>query len=283
MAPQWNLTPGEVGADRLPEFRQSDFRRPDGNDAVPGFPGYLRRPEAGWKEWDAVKFSTMTDLLIVGAGGFARETAAAVRAINDIRPRWRLLGFLDDDPALAGTERAGLPILGGLDEVDRFPATELVVCVGNPRDYVAREKIVARLGLPADRYGTVVHPTAVVGHGSTIGPGSVLLAQVVLTADVTIGAHVSVMPQVVLTHEDVIDDFATIATGVRLGGGVRVAHGAYLGAGAMIRESLHIGARSLVGLGSVVLADVPPGQVWAGSPARFLRPAPIESIGNGAR
>lgn len=225
----------------------------------------------------------MTDLVIVGAGGFARETAVAVRAVNEVRPTWRLLGFLDDDPALLGTERAGLPILGGSDAVDGFPAAAVVVCVGNPRNYVAREQIVARLGLPADRYATVVHPSAVVGHGSTVGPGSVLLAQVVLTAEVSIGAHVSVMPQAVLTHDDVIEDFATIAAGVRLGGGVRVPHGAYLGAGAMIRETLHIGARSLVGLGSVVLRDVPPGQVWAGSPARFLRPVTTESIGSGAR
>ncbi|MGW6709708.1 hypothetical protein ACWGDE_33140, partial [Streptomyces sp. NPDC054956] len=45
------------------------------------------------------------DLLIVGAGGFARETAQAVRdaAAADLRlgraPRRRLLGHLDDDPA----------------------------------------------------------------------------------------------------------------------------------------------------------------------------------------
>jgi acetyltransferase-like isoleucine patch superfamily enzyme len=79
------------------------------------------------------------------------------------------------------------------------------------------------------------------------------------------------MPQVVLTHDDVVGDYATIASGVRLGGGVRVAAGAYLGAGALVREGLTIGAGSLVGLGSVVLHDVPAGEVWAGNPARFLR------------
>jgi acetyltransferase-like isoleucine patch superfamily enzyme len=99
----------------------------------------------------------------------------------------------------------------------------------------------------------------------------VLLAQVALTADVNLGAHVAVMPQVVLTHDDVVADCATIASGVRLGGGVRVARTAYLGAGALVRESLTIGAGALVGMGSVVLRDVPAGEVWAGNPARFLR------------
>src|SRR5262249_35477553 len=97
--------------------------------------------------------------------------------------------------------------------------------------------------------------------------------QVVLTADARIGAHVAVMPQVVVTHDDVVDDHATIASGVRLGGGVHVARGAYLGAGALVREGLTIGEWSLVGMGSAVLRDVPAGEVWAGSPARFLRMA----------
>jgi acetyltransferase-like isoleucine patch superfamily enzyme len=34
-----------------------------------------------------------------------------------------------------------------------------------------------------------------------------------------------------------------------------------------------IGSWSLVGMGSVVLRDVPAGQIWAGNPARYLRPA----------
>jgi acetyltransferase-like isoleucine patch superfamily enzyme len=51
--------------------------------------------------------------------------------------------------------------------------------------------------------------------------------------------------------------------------------GAYVGAGALIRENVTVGAWSLVGLGSVVLADVPADEVWAGSPARKLRNADL--------
>ncbi len=207
----------------------------------------------------------MRDLVIVGAGGFARETAAAATAA------WRVLGFVDDDPALHGTTRSGLPILGAVDSVKGMPDAAVVVCVGNPRDYRARHRIVQRLGLPEQRYATVVHPAAEIGAGSAVGPGSVLLAGVVLTADVTVGAHVAVMPQVVLTHDDRVGDYATIASGVRLGGGAVLETGAYVGAGALVREGVTVGAWSLVGMGSVVLRDIPPGQVWAGNPARCLR------------
>ena len=210
----------------------------------------------------------MKDLVIVGAGGFARETAAAAVAAD-----WRVLGFVDDDPALLGASRSGLPILGGVDSVVGMTDAAVVVCVGNPRNYTARQSIVECLGLPAERYATVVHPAAEIGAGSVVGPGSVLLAGTVLTADVAVGSHVAVMPQAVLTHDDRVDDYATVASGVRLGGGAVLERGAYVGSGALVREGVTVGAWSLVGMGSVVLHDVPPGQIWAGNPARYLRSA----------
>jgi sugar O-acyltransferase (sialic acid O-acetyltransferase NeuD family) len=211
------------------------------------------------------------DLVIVGSGGFARETAEVVRAINEVRPRWRLLGMLDDDPVRHGTLVDGVPVLGGVDEALGDPDALLVICVGSPRNYFSRARIVERLRLPAGRYATLVHPSAVVPPSCSVGPGTVLHAQVVLTAAVEVGAHVAVMPHVVLTHDDVVGDFVTFGAGVRLAGGVRVGTGAYLGAGALVREHLNVGAWSLVGMGALVTHDVPAGEVWAGSPARRLR------------
>ncbi|KUN80577.1 acetyltransferase [Streptomyces bungoensis] len=211
----------------------------------------------------------MNALVIVGAGGFARETAQAVRDAGGTE----LLGHLDDNPALHGTTVDGVPVLGGRDLVHDLPGARVVVCVGNPRDYAARARLVRRLGLPADRYATVIHPAAAVSSTCEVGPGSVLLAHCALTAAVHVGAHVAVMPHVVLTHDDVVEDYATLASGVRVGGGARLERGAYVGSGALVREGTTVGAWSLIGMGSAVLGDVPPGEVWVGSPARRLRAA----------
>lgn len=207
-------------------------------------------------------------LLIVGAGGFAREAAEAVRAA-DI---YELVGHLDDNPALHGATVGGAQVVGPVD-VARDHEAAVIVATGRPSDYGSRRRLVERLQLDDDRYAQIIHPSTTVPPSCVVGRGTVLLAGVVLTSAVSVGSHVAVMPHVVLTHDDVVEDFVTIASGVRLGGGVEVKENAYLGAGALVREECRIGSGSLIGMGSVVTHDVPPGEVWAGVPARRIRAA----------
>jgi sugar O-acyltransferase (sialic acid O-acetyltransferase NeuD family) len=219
--------------------------------------------------------STTRQLLLVGAGGFGRETAEAVRAVNAIRPTWRLVGFLDDDPEAQGNLIGGVPVVGPIAAVHDHPDADVVICTGRPGDYTSRRLIAQRLGLDDDRYATVVHPSATVGGSCRVGGGSVLLAHVDLTADVAIGRHVAVMPQVVLPHDVTVEDWATLASGVRLGGACKVAEEAYVGSGACVREGLAIGRRAMVGMGSVVTRDVPDERLWFGAPARDVSRAPL--------
>jgi sugar O-acyltransferase (sialic acid O-acetyltransferase NeuD family) len=222
---------------------------------------------------------TPKPLLLAGAGGLARETLAAVRTVNAVAPLWCPVGMLDDDPARHGSDVDGLPVLGPLAAVHDHPDAAVVICTGSARNPASRQRIAARLGLPDDRYGTVVHPAASLAPGTVLGPGCVLLAGCVVTAPQRVGRHVVAMPQVLLTHDDEVGDHVTMAGRVALAGGVRVGEGAYLGAGALVREGLAIGAWSVVGMGSIVLEDVPPGEVWVGVPARRLRRAgsPLEA------
>jgi sugar O-acyltransferase (sialic acid O-acetyltransferase NeuD family) len=213
----------------------------------------------------------VTSLIIVGAGGFAREAAEVVHAINERRPTWELLGFVDDDRALHGGTVDGLPVLGPVASAADASDAMFVVCTGHPGNYFSRRRIVERLGFAAARYATLVHPAAVVPKSADIGVGSVLLATVVVTSTVRVGAHVAMMPGVVLTHDDVIGDYATFGSGARLAGRVTVGEGAYIGAGALVREERSVGLWSLVGMGAVVTTDVPAAEVWAGVPARRLR------------
>lgn len=220
----------------------------------------------------------MSGLLLVAASGLAREVLEVVRAARAFTGDLRVL---DDAPQTWGGELNGAPVAGGLEEVKHYENHEVIVCAGRG---VVRRRLVARLaelGVEAERYATVVHPSVRVPASCELGCGTVLLAGVVLTATVRVGRHVVVMPNVTLTHDDQVGDFATLCAGVSLGGTVSVGEAAYLGMNASVREELSVGGETVLGMGAVLLQDLPEGETWAGVPARplartGLSPAPAE-------
>ena len=207
-------------------------------------------------------------LLLLGAGGFARETLELIDAVNRESSAWAVVGLLDDDPRMHGRAIHGVPVIGPAEAVHDDPGAWVTALVASPHDPLRRLDLIARLELPVERVATLVHPAAVVPRSALIGPGCVLHATSVLTADVELGAHVAVMPAVVLTHDDVVGDGVTFGAGARVAGGVRIEAGAYIGAGALIREGVEVGRGAVIGMGAVVTRTVPAGQVWAGVPAR---------------
>jgi sugar O-acyltransferase (sialic acid O-acetyltransferase NeuD family) len=210
---------------------------------------------------------TPRPLLLLGAGGLAREALAAVRLLAD---DWRPLGALDDDPAKHGRRIDGIPVLGPMELVDTHPDAAVLACVANERRPRARAGLVRRLSLPAERWATVVHPAASVAPGVQLGHGTLLLAGVVITAPQCVGSHVVAMPHALLTHDDEVGDFVTLAGRATVAGTVYIGRSAYLGQGAMIRQNIKIGEGAVIGMGAVVLSDVPADEVWAGVPARRL-------------
>jgi sugar O-acyltransferase (sialic acid O-acetyltransferase NeuD family) len=212
-----------------------------------------------------------TPLLIIGGGGFARETLELIRAVNAVTPTCRVMGILDDDERMHGHRIHGNPVIGPSEAVHEYPDALVAVCVASPDNPAGRLALVDRLGLRSERYATLVHPSAVVPHSASIGSGSVLHAGTVLTADVTLGSHVAIMPRVVLTHDDRVGDGVTFGAGVCVAGGVTIGDAAYVGSGALLREHVVVGNGSVIGMGAVVTHSVPPGEIWAGVPARLLR------------
>ena len=204
-------------------------------------------------------------LLLIAASGLAREVLPVVRESGR-----HIVGFLDDRHDELPPTIAGAPMLGGIDDIALYPDADVLVCVGSG---IGRERVVERLsalGVDDSRYATVVDPSVRNPGGCPIGVGSILLAGVVLTADAEIGEHVVAMPRVTITHDCLIDDFATLAAGVALGGGVRIGRGAYLGMNSSVRQGLSIGPGATIGMGAVVLSDIHDSEIWAGVPARQL-------------
>ena len=209
----------------------------------------------------------MTGHLLVGASGLAREALAVAHILKGHAS----VHVVDDDQRLWGTRHGAAPVLGGLDLVSGLPGHVVTVAVGKG---TARRRIVQRLaaeGVGRDRYASIVHPRLLPSNDTLFGSGCILLDGVVMTAQVVVGDHVVAMPHVTLTHGDVVEDFATLCAGVSLGGDVRVRTGAYLGMNSCVREGVTVGRDATLGMGAVLLEDLPDGETWAGVPARPVR------------
>ena len=132
------------------------------------------------------------DLIILGAGGSSREILGAAEDINRREPQWRVLGFLDDNPALLGKTVDGLPVLGPLAAAREHTA-QLIVGIASWRKPGARRDVVLRLGLPRERYATVIHPSASINSRVTIASAAIITGGVRLRAGCYLGAGCTIM------------------------------------------------------------------------------------------
>lgn len=205
----------------------------------------------------------VSELLLIAASGLAREVLVTVRSSG----QYDVVGFLDDDGELSGTDVDGAPVLGPISDAPKYKHAFVLVCIGSGR---ARKTVVDRMtamGISATRYATVIDPSVRTPEESRIGHGSILLQNVTLTASVTLGAHVVAMPGVTFAHDNDVADFATFDAGASLGGGVRIGRAANLGMNSSVRERTSIGAYATIGMGAAVLSNVPEGETWVGVPA----------------
>lgn len=213
----------------------------------------------------------MIPLVFLTAGGTALDVLGLLHDVNAQRPSFQPLGFLDDAPRLKGATLHGLDVLGRLSDYRNFEDAVFLNCLGSPDNHWRRGEIIEPLGIPEERFATLVHPTAVVSRMSTIGAGAIIYPHVFVGTGVRVGRQALLMSHASINHDAVIGDYSIIASGAIVLGKVAIGEHAYIGAGAAVHQNVSVGRRALVGMGGVVLKDVPDGHVVVGTPVRFLR------------
>ena len=211
----------------------------------------------------------MQKLVFLGIGSNNSDILDAVTEINALEPTYEVLGYVtrNGEPVNKG----GLKHLGDFDTLRDLPEdVQITGFAFGPGSFPNWPGTVAGLGLPRERFATIVHPHAFVSPQSTVGRGSVILAGTTVGAFVTIGDHVVILQNVGLSHDDVIEDYTCLAVGVSFSGSVRVGRNCFLGTNSTIIGAT-IGEGSMVGAGTLIRHDVPAGEVWVGNPGRYLR------------
>ncbi|MDR3231943.1 MAG: NeuD/PglB/VioB family sugar acetyltransferase [Synergistaceae bacterium] len=211
----------------------------------------------------------MHDLVIYGAGGLGQEMEGLVRATDPGGRMWNFLGFIDDSLSV-GTMVSGYPVLGGRERLTSR-TTPTAVAMGLTSPSVRADLYASLTRNPGIIFPTLVHPLAYVEASASLAPGAIVspFCFVAVNASIGVCSFLNVSSQV--GHDSVVGDFCAIMPGVGISGNVKIGARALIGAGAKILQGLSVGSDTVVGIGSVVLNDVPDYCTVMGYPARVIK------------
>lgn len=89
-------------------------------------------------------------------------------------------------------------------------------------------------------------------------------------SDTIIGNHTKINNLCHIAHNNVIGNNVAIAGCVNISGGNIIDDNVWIAPNSSLRGYVHIGESSFIGMGAVVVKDIPAGETWIGNPARKL-------------
>ena len=209
----------------------------------------------------------MKDIVIIGAGGFGRETAWLIEDINNKKPEWNIVGFVDDNASIQGSKINGYEVVG---DINWLKEQELYVvsAIGDP---IIKKKVIDRLEGSNNKYPVLIHPSVIYSDRVTIGEGSIICAGNIITVNIEIGKHVIVNLDCTIGHDAIIGDYSTILPSVNISGFVKIEESVSVGTGSAIIQGVNIGKNTVIGAGSVVTKDLPPNCTAVGVPTKPIK------------
>lgn len=204
-------------------------------------------------------------VVVVGAGGFGRETRDVIDAMAESGCPVEFIGYLDDGhPELALLD--GAPILGGVDALANLAVNvQYVIGIGIGS---VRRRIDEKASGTSREAAVLIHPSAVLGKRSVVlAPGVIVCANASLTTNILVGRHTHINLNSTVGHDAVLGQYVTVNPGATVSGGVVLEDEVNVGTGASVIQGRRVGARTVLGAGAAVVKDLPPDVVAVGVPA----------------
>lgn len=120
-----------------------------------------------------------------------------------------------------------------------------------------------------------------ISFGSSVGKGSYINSGIV--QNTTIGQYCSIAYGVMIglrEHDHTFSTTSPVLAQQKYGNAelaniprkrTYIEDGVWIGANCIIRQGIKIGKGAVIGAGSVVVKNVPDGEIWAGNPARMIK------------
>jgi UDP-perosamine 4-acetyltransferase len=165
----------------------------------------------------------------------------------------------------------GVPYWGDDNQLPRLYADGIrcaFVALGSNQLRAKLMHVVCDLGF---ELANAISRTATISSSCRLGRGIAVMSHANLGPDSYIGDGVIVNSHASIDHDGRLGHCCHIGPGATLAGCVTVESGAFVATGASVIPECRIGARSIVGAGAVVVADIPSDVVAYGVPARPQR------------
>ncbi len=208
----------------------------------------------------------MQELVIFGAGGFAKEVSGIIRDINRETGQYNLVGYaVDDEYFIDDTTIHGVKVFNRRWLLEHKEDVKCVCGIGYPKERKAVQSSLISQGV---QFVTLIHPTAIIEDGTVIGEGCIIQHNAAVSYDCRVGKGVFLSDYVTLGHDVEIGDFATCFPKSQISGGARIGDNTIIGSLSFINEKIRVGQNAIVAPGSIVFRNVKDNTHVMGNPAR---------------
>jgi sugar O-acyltransferase (sialic acid O-acetyltransferase NeuD family) len=213
-----------------------------------------------------MRLEKMKDIVVIGSGGFSKQVIEIIEQLNLINQEYKLIGIIDDNKSLFGTEVLGYEVIGDTDYINRVSKQKEIHGVIAIADGEVRKEINRKLY--DVQWVNLIHPSAVVSDYTKIGVGNIICAGVVINPDFKMGDHSHINIGSTLGHDVSMLDYVTIMPGSRISGNVTLKSNSMIGTGSTIIQGITIEENVVLGAGAVVTKNTIPNSLYVGVPAK---------------
>ena len=212
----------------------------------------------GAKETLRVEFpdSDKPYILIYGAGGHAKSVMEMVLQ-NNVHT---IAGIVDDDKHLMGKQVLGIPVLGTRALLPALVEKRVILAangVGGIIDITRRVRIFKLLESAGFTFPALTHPRATIEQSAIVGDGVQVFANAYVGSEAVLHPRCMVNTNAVVSHDCEIGAYTHIAPGALLAGHVHVGERTLVGMGVTTTIGVKIGSGVRIGNGAIILTDVP--------------------------
>lgn len=205
-------------------------------------------------------------ILLVGGGGHCKSVLDSLL----MQSIFSEIAIIDKEENI-GKKILGIPIIASDDGLLKLydsgfrNAFVTLGSIGNPSRRVKIFEMLKEIGYTIPN---IIDPSALVSPYAKLSDGVFVGKNSIINAGVEILRGAIVNTGVILEHDCMVGEFAHIAPGSVLCGGVNIGQSTHIGAGSMVKQNITIGSNSMIGIGSVVLRDCGDHSISFGNPCK---------------